>query len=362
MDFTLTPEHQLFGASLRSACGRRLTNVRNADPVEWHWRVHSLMGALDLFGLTLGNDLDGASGAIETMIVSEELGRWSANNEFVESVVLCGEFLKRAATEDQCRRWLRPLAEGKLTFSMPLSSKGVSALSESAQSRKYGRGYELNAHRLAASDMPSSDIFLIPAQDNTSNVVRVFGVSKTQAGVRRTEFEALDGERWTYLDLNGVNVNEADVIGLQGDVTSELAHAFDAARASLCAESLGAAEALFSLCCKHLVTRKQFGQPLADNQILRHRIADMRISLELMRSMACIAAVAVAEASPERRSELVWAAKSLIDGRALAIAEEAIQLHGAIGMSDECFVSHYARRILFTGHRLKSAALPSPLL
>lgn len=353
MNLTLTPEQEAFGASLNTACARHLARLRAADVEGRQHLIHSLMDSLDLYALMLASDeREGQGRIIEAMLVSEALGRWGANHAFVESVVLCGEFLRLAATSDQRRRWLEPLARGTLGLSMPMDADGFPGNAATARFRRLGESYCLNARRLLAADLPSCELLLVPAAGADVKHVHVFGVSRSQTGVCWTKFEALDGAGWAWVELRDVVVDESDTVRLQG-AADALDHALDAARVCLCAESLGAAEALFSLTREHLATRKQFGQLLSTNQSLRHKLADMRISLELMRSMAYLAAAAVAEARTDRRRSLVSCAKSFIDQRALGMAEQAIQLHGAIGMSAEHAVGDYARRILFVGHRLK---------
>jgi len=355
MDFRFTSEQEAFGLSLKTACGKRLAHLRMQGADGRQHLIHSLMHSLGLFGLMLDTEPEDAQiTAVEAMLVSEELGRWNANSEFVESVVLCGELLRVAASSDQRHRWLRLLSQGSLGFSMPLSADGFPNYVNSARFERQGAIYCLNAKRLLVSNLPSCEVLLVPASNSDGSDSHVFGVSRGQTGLSWTTFEALDGTLWAYLDLTDVVVDEADVLRLQDGASDALNHALDAARACLCAESLGAAEVLFSLRRDHLALRKQFGRPLSSNQSLRHKVADMRISIVLMRSITYLAATAVAESAPDRRGHMVSCAKYFVDERARAIAEQAIQLLGAIGMSEECAVGDCARRLLFVGHRLGS--------
>jgi pimeloyl-CoA dehydrogenase len=113
----------------------------------------------------------------------------------------------------------------------------------------------------------------------------------------------------------------------------------------LCAESVGALEALLELTAEHLKTRTQFGAPLAKFQALQHRVADTLIALEQGKSMACAAAMAVDENDPQRRERFVSAAKAFIGDACRTAGEWAIQLHGAMGMTEECRAGHYAKRM-----------------
>jgi pimeloyl-CoA dehydrogenase len=138
-------------------------------------------------------------------------------------------------------------------------------------------------------------------------------------------------------------------LGAAGQAADALEAMLDAANAALCAEAAGAVEALIGLTAEHLRTRKQFGAPLARFQVLQHRVADMAIGLEQIKSMACAAAAAVAGADEAQRRRVVSAAKVLTSQQGRQIGLAAIQLHGGMGMTDECRVGHYTKRLMVIG-------------
>jgi len=136
------------------------------------------------------------------------------------------------------------------------------------------------------------------------------------------------------------------VVGPAGAAYPLLEKAADRATAALCAEAAGAIDALITMTAEHLKTRRQFGAPLAKFQVLQHRMADMLIALEQVRSMACAAAMAIDAPDVAQRRRLVSAAKAIAGQAGRQVSQASIQLHGAMGMTDECRVGHYARRLL----------------
>ena len=136
------------------------------------------------------------------------------------------------------------------------------------------------------------------------------------------------------------------VVGPAGAALPLLEKAIDRATAALCAEAAGAIDALITMTAEHLKTRHQFGAPLAKFQVLQHRVADMLIALEQVRSMACAAAMALDAPDAAQRRRLVSAAKAIAGQAGRQVGQAAIQLHGAMGMTDECRVGHYAKRLL----------------
>jgi pimeloyl-CoA dehydrogenase len=184
----------------------------------------------------------------------------------------------------------------------------------------------------------------------------VFAVDAASRGVEVRGFATLDGRRAAHVDLDAVTVPATRLLGEAGAAADAIEAAVDAGIAALCAEAAGAVEALLVHTADHLRTRKQFGAPLAKFQVLQHRVADLAMALEQLKSMACVAAMAVESGPPAQRRKLVSAAKVLASqlGRQAGLA--AIQLHGAMGMTDECRVGHYAKRLIVIGQLFGDAA------
>jgi pimeloyl-CoA dehydrogenase len=169
-------------------------------------------------------------------------------------------------------------------------------------------------------------------------------------------FATLDGRRAAQVAFDGVSLRGDAVVGTAGAAFPLLDKALDRAAAALCAEAAGAIDALIGMTAEHLKSRRQFGAPLAKLQVLQHRMADMLIAFEQTRSMASAAAMAVDGADAAQRRRLVSAAKAIASQAGRQAGQWAIQLHGAMGMTDECRVGHYAKRLLVIGQLFGDAS------
>lgn len=180
-------------------------------------------------------------------------------------------------------------------------------------------------------------------------------VDARSPGVQLQGFDTLDGRRAAHISFEQVQVADDCLLGQEGQAADEIEAVLDAANALLCAEAAGAVETLLAQSADYLKTRKQFGAPLAKFQVLQHRIADIAIALEQLKSMAC-AAAAVQGEEPAKRRRVVSAAKAYASQQGRQIGLTAIQLHGGMGMTDECRIGHYTKRLLVIGQLLGDAA------
>lgn len=216
--------------------------------------------------------------------------------------------------------------------------------------RRDGAGWVLDGTKTLVLEAGSADVFLVVARtagdaDDAAGL-SLFLVEAGTSGLSLREFSTLDGRRAAHLTLRGVRVAADALVGEAGAALPLVEAATDRASAMLCAEAVGALEALIELTAEQLKTRKQFGSTLARFQVLQHRIADMLIALEQGKSMACAAAMAVQEGEPAQRRRLVSAAKVLAGQAGRQLGQWAMQMHGAMGMTDECRVGHYAKRLM----------------
>jgi alkylation response protein AidB-like acyl-CoA dehydrogenase len=180
----------------------------------------------------------------------------------------------------------------------------------------------------------------------------LFAVESGAAGLQRRPYRMLDGRGAAHLQLTDAL---AEPVGTPGGAAAPLMRAWEYANAMLVADSVGAAEALLELTAEHLRTRTQFGKPLAAQQALQHRLADQLIALEQLQSMACVAAMSLQAPHGPVRTRSVSAARTLASQWGRRLALEAIQLHGAMGMTEECAVARYAKRLLANGALLGDA-------
>jgi len=324
MNFELTEEQVLLADTVERAL---LAAAGSRTGVDGEWDA---IVALGLPGLLVDEAAGGAGlGAAETFLVMEALGHAGSRAPFLSRIVLPCAFLHAL---DPAAPLLGRIASGEATVVTGGLDPADAPLSCSdAGVRLFGT--------LLIPDGCEADTLLLIDREGA----RAFLLEMSSHGVATAEIERLDGGALTRVALNGAS---GELIA-QGD---PVIHAADAAlmlgNAALCAEAAGIMRALVDKTSAYLVHRRQFGTNLSSFQVLQHRLVDMRLHQELSRSMAAGAAMAVDAGSASSPARVVAAAKIQLCLAGRRIAEEAIQLHGAIGMTDELDVGRYAKRLL----------------
>jgi pimeloyl-CoA dehydrogenase len=275
---------------------------------------------------------------------------------------MAGQLLMRLGSPAQKQRWLPALASGELQASVALYEDGARYDWQPVHlhAQAAAQGHVLNGRKIGVLHGDSADLLLVVArtagQGDERQGLTVFAVEAGAPGVQVRGHDTLDGRRAAHVTLSDVAVAPDSVIGMPGAAADAVEAALDAAIAALCAEAVGVVDALMVHTAEHLRTRKQFGAPLAKFQVMQHRMADMAIALEQLKSMACAAAMAVDAGDPAQRRRLVSAAKVLVSQQGRQLGLSAIQMHGAMGMTDECRVSHYAKRLMVIGQLFGDAS------
>ncbi len=355
MNFSLTDEHVALQDAVHRFCEGEYPAQHRGNPesVELAAQRWSAMAELGLIGLTL--DLEyGGSGqtAVEVMLAAQELGHCLGGAAWLASVLPAAQLLSDAGTPGQRSRWLPLVASGqkKLAFAHGEADSRYCLSRVSTQASECGNGWRINGRKTLVLDGVDADAFVVVARTagevTDAHGLALFVVDAKTSGVSIQGFPTLDGRRAAHVSFSDVLVDKDAVIGTAGDALALIEAAVDRATAALCAEATGALDALIELTAEHLKTRQQFGVPLAKFQVLQHRMADMLIALEQSKSMACAAAMAVDDGAPGERRRLVSAAKVIVGQAGRFVSQWAIQMHGAMGMTDECRVGHYAKRLL----------------
>jgi len=361
MDFSLDDDHLALRDAVRRFCdGEYPAEHRgNAETREQSVQRWSAMAELGLLGLPFEADMGGTGqGAVEVMLIAQELGRALGGGAFVASTVMAGELLQRLASKAQKQQWLPAIAEGRLQAAVALYEDGLRYDWHRSRTTatETPAGYVLDGRKTLVLHGDTADLLLVTARVRDDSGLSVFALDAGSPGVEVEGFDTLDGRRAAHVRLGQVLVGGDCLLGARGTAGEAIDAALDAAIAALCAESVGAVEALIAHTAEHLRTRKQFGAPLAKFQVLQHRLADMAIGLEQLKSMACAAAMAVEAGDAAQRRRLVSAAKVFASQQGRLIALAAIQMHGAMGMTDECRVGHYAKRLMVIGQLFGDAA------
>lgn len=376
MDFSLTDEHVALRDAVQRFCdGEYPANERgNPETPQQAARRHAGMAELGLLGLPFDAELGGsAQGGVEMMLVAQELGRALSTGNWLSNVALAGQLLAAAGTPAQRTQWLPQLATGRLQIALACSEAEAryDLADVQTSARPEGATWVLDGRKALVLGADCAQLLLVVARTAGARRERdgltLFAVDADTPGLRVQPLILLDGRRAAHLVLKDLRVASERCVGPVGGALPLIEAAVARANAALCAEAAGALDALLALSCEHLRTRKQFGAPLARFQALQHRVADLAIALEQVKSMACVAALALEAPDPAERDRLLSAAKSLSAGLGRACGLTAIQLHGAIGMTDECRAGHYAKRLITIGqlfgdasHHLRCFAASTP--
>ncbi|HEY5339633.1 MAG TPA: acyl-CoA dehydrogenase family protein [Candidatus Aquilonibacter sp.] len=333
MDFTLSAEQQL----LKDSVARFATDRRNA-----HGDVWASFAQLGWLAIGAPEGAGGFGGPVETLLIAEQLGRGLIVSPYVAQAVFAGAILRACDRAD----WLEASVEGRRRFTVayeePHARYDPSAVRTTA--RRDGDGWVLYGSKVRVSDASSADTVLLSAR--TGGGIALFALPAHARGLTAAGYPSEDGYDVADLHLDGVRVDDDALVAPPGDGLETLEYGIDNATAALCAEALGLCAVMLEMTVDYTKTRTQFGVPLSSFQALSHRMAEMYVELELLRSMAFYAAMTLeTENDSFERKRGISAAKAQVAKSGRFIGQQAIQLHGGIGMSEEYDVGHYFKRM-----------------
>lgn len=358
MDFELSDEQRLLKNSVDRVTADRYADLKAragymAEPGGYSstiWREYADLGLLAIpFEETHGGL---AQGAVETMLVMEAFGRALAIEPYIATVVLGGGILRHAGNEAQKTKLIPAVATGQATLALAHQERqarfDLSDVATSAKSDGRG-GYTLEGEKCVVLHGDSADWLIVTARvagDRRSpDGIGLFLVDAKAPGISRRGYPTQDGQRAADISLAGVRVDGDGVIGTPSQGLAALERVVHEAIAALAAEAVGAMTALHELTVDYLKTRKQFGVAIGSFQVLQHRAVDMFTYLEQARSMAYYATMMATEQNAEERGRAMAAVKVQIGRSARFVGQEAIQLHGGIGMTMEYKAGHYFKRL-----------------
>jgi pimeloyl-CoA dehydrogenase small subunit len=355
MDFELSDEQRLLKDSVERLTTQRYDFearkkfMQEADG--WSRALWKQYVDLGLTALPFAEEHGGiGGGAVETMIVMEAFGRALALEPYFASVVLGGAFL-RLGGGDAAREALPKVAAGEtlLAFAHTERQSRYDLADVAAMAKKDGAGYVLNGEKSLAIHGDCADKIIVSARvsgdQRSRSGIGLFLVDAKQEGVSRRGYPTMDGLRAAEVTLANVRVGTDAVIGEPGNAYPLIEQVVDVAIAALAAEAVGAMSAMNEITVDYLKQRKQFGVPIGNFQVLQHRAGEMLIALEQARSMAMLATMMAEEPNAAERRKSITAAKVQIGRSAKFIGQQAIQLHGGIGMTMEYKVGHYFKRV-----------------
>ena len=350
MDFDFSDDQEMLRDSVRRWVDKAYTFERRRDIVKaggFSKEAWKDLADLGLLGLSVPEAEGGLGlGPVDAMVVMEELGRGIVLEPFA-AVSLVAAHLLTAGHAPSAALWLQGIAEGKelVVLAHQERSARYRLAHVETTATNVGGTWQLSGLKSVVPAGAHAGAFIVPARvsgalDDPAGIA-LFLVSKGEKGVTVRAYPTQDGACAADLTLT-----DADAIELlpAGPAFAALEHAIDIGIAALCAEGVGAMDKLVGITVEYMNTRKQFGVAIGSFQALRHRIADVKMQLELARSMSYFASLKLGEPAPARRRALAQAKLQL--GQSMRfVGQQCIQLHGGIGVTDEYSASHYFKRL-----------------
>lgn len=352
MDFNLNKEQELLRDGLGKFLSTRydLEKSRNAAKLGPGWQPEIWRGLADelgILGAAFPESVGGIGGGpVEIMVIAEELGRALVIEPFVDTVVVAGGLLQRAdhpATAALLERVAAGTAIVALAGAEPEAGVSTTAVRD-------GSEWVLTGEKIVVAAAPLATHLLITARTSgetgdsqgVSLFLTEFDAAAPAAGVEVHGYRTIDDRRAADLKITQLRL-PADAL-LTDDASGSLAQARDEGAAAVCAEAVGAMRKVLSDTVEYCKQRQQFGQPIGNFQVLQHRMVDMHMELEQAVAAAYLAVLNL-EAEPHVRARAVSAAKATIGRAARFLGQNAVQLHGGMGMTEELAIGHYFKRL-----------------
>lgn len=346
MNFDLTEEQQMMVDQAEKF-------VKNDSPVErfrklrdtergWDTNTWSRMGELGWLGIAFPEEQGGFGGRfVDMALVLEQLGRGLVPEPYIASVVLAGGLLSRLGSAAQVESFLAPMIEGRTSLALAYAEKQSRYdLGDClAKAERKGEGWVVSGEKVWVLNGHAADHVVVAARTSGDQLDRdgisLFILDGDGPGVERIRAHGMDGQSTAVLKLAGARVSGDRLLGPEGGALPHLEWAVDRGAAAACAEGQGAIQELFDRTVAYLQQREQFGLPIGSFQALQHRAADMFAETELCRSTMILAAIQAESQEEEERKAEVSAAKVQLTQGGWFVQENAIQLFGGIGVTDE---------------------------
>ena len=366
MDFNFTDEQNMLRDSIAKLVQQKydFDTRRKAIHSEAGWRpeIWAEMAEMGLMMAPLPESMGGlGGGAIDTLVIMEEFGKGLVVEPFIPSVVASGNLLRVAGSAAQQEEHGGRITTGEgiyaLATSEPKSRYDLADVSTTA--KKDGAGYILNGHKSVVIGGPQADTLIVIARTAGGQRERAgltaFLVSKSAAGVSTKDYPTVDGLRASDVYLENVSVGADAVIGPVDGILPALEETQDNVIAALCAEAVGGMRVAHAMTVDYARQRKQFGVAIGSFQVLQHRMVDMFMWSEQSTSMAYLAAIRCGEDDVLERAKACAGAKTQIGRGGRFVGQNAIQIFGGMGMTDELAIGHYFKRLTMIDTQAGSA-------
>ena len=355
MNFDYSDEQRALHESLTRWLDRHYTfaqrreRLQAASPIDdATWRTLAEMGLLALPLPEAHGGLDG--GSVDVAGVMAVLGAKLVLEPYLPTV-LAARVIADTGSPAQRERWLPDVAQGRLRLAFAHGEPG----SRHARTRvtttasRDGDAWRVSGHKAVVIGAPQAALLVVSARvsgaSDSPAGLALFVVETNATGVDLRSYRDHDGQHAADVLLREVRVPDAQRLGVAGGAAEAIEHTLDRGAAAVCAEALGIMRALNETTLEYLKTRKQFGVAIGSFQALQHRMADMVVATEQANSMALMAAAKADSRDAAERAHSVSAAKAYIGQQARFVGQQAIQLHGGMGITDEMMVSHLFKQL-----------------
>lgn len=346
MDFSLNDEQQLLKDLIERFVQERYDLPKRvgyrANPGGYSSDNWTALAELGLLSLPFAAEHGGmAGGAVETITVMEAIGRSLAVEPYLDELIVSAGMLARAGSDAQRDAWLARVMAGEAHLALAHIERGAryDLARVVTRARTIGGALRLEGEKSFVPQGEVADAFIVSARVSDGGGIGFFLVPADAPGLERRDYRLVDGTAVSLLKLRGVPAGERLPGGFD-----ELLAVVDDARIAACAEMVGVMSLLFDTTLEHVRSRRQFGMTLGSFQVIQHRLADQYVALEQSRSQLYRGALAAAD--DPGRGRAIAGMKSFVSHAAIALGEECIHFHGAMGTTDELIVGHGHKRLM----------------
>jgi len=356
MDFNFTEEQQLLADTVRRFVREHYSFEARREILKskdgWSRELWQQLAALGLTALNVPEEHGGlGAGPIDTMLVMNALGAGLVLEPYLSGAVITPALLSRSDDAKAAADLLPPVASGEriviFAHQEPKTRGEINHVATRAE--KSGDSYVLDGHKSVVMNGGAADELLISARTSGKvddrDGISLFRVSPGAGGLKLQSYRTIDEQQAADIELTKVKVPASALVGAEGRAFAAIEAAHNLALSAICAEAVGIMQAVNAATLEYTKDRKQFGQPIAKFQVLQHRMADMFLNAEQATSMSYLAAIKCVDPDAGERRRALSAAKVAVGQAGRFVGQQAIQLHGGMGMTDELIVSHYFKRL-----------------
>ena len=317
-----------------------------------NWQKFAELGWL---GISTSEDSGGFGGsAIESMLIMEAFGKGLVVEPFLETIIMSSGLIDEYGSDQQKSSILEPAIAGELhlalAYAEPQSRFNLSDVVTEAKID--GDNYILNGYKSVVMNGPSANKIIVSARTSGSQLdeggITLFIIDANSEGLNKTNYKTVDGRRASDLTFENISVSKDDIIGHVDEGFGLLDSSIDRAILAISAEAVGAMEVLYKTTVEYTKTREQFGTSIGKFQVLQHRMVDMFMEYEQCKSLLYMATMKHEEGSSDAK-KAISGLKYQVGKAGKFIGQQAVQLHGGMGVTDELNVGHYFKRLTTVG-------------